>query len=117
MLNVLGRRNSSNVQKVLSVCDELHLSYEREDIGGAFGHNQSAKYLAMSPNGTVPTLTISGEPFGNLTLLCATYVKVVSHMACCRRMSGRSPWRSNGWTGNKPFLPGDSPSFLESDQN
>ena len=61
MLNILGRRNSSNVQKVLWVCDELHLSYEREDIGGTFGHNQSSKYLAMNPNGLVPTLIDNGR--------------------------------------------------------
>ena len=62
MLNILGRRNSSNVQKVLWACDELHLSYEREDIGGEFGHNQSANYLALNPNGTVPTLIDNGRP-------------------------------------------------------
>ena len=61
MLNILGRRNSSNVQKVLWACDELHLPYEREDIGGAFGHNHSAKYLAMNPNGTIPTLIDNGR--------------------------------------------------------
>ena len=33
MLKILGRNNSSNVQKVLWACDELGLSYERDDIG------------------------------------------------------------------------------------
>jgi glutathione S-transferase len=61
MLKILGRRNSSNVQKVLWACDELHLSYEREDVGGEFGHNLSAKYLSMNPNGTIPTLIDSGR--------------------------------------------------------
>ena len=61
MLNILGRRNSSNVQKVLWVCDELDLPYEREDIGGSFGRNHSAKYLAMNPNGTIPTLIDDGR--------------------------------------------------------
>ena len=61
MLSILGRRNSSNVQKVLWVCDELHLPYEREDIGGAFGHNLSGEYLAMNPNGTIPTLIDNGR--------------------------------------------------------
>ena len=61
MLNILGRRNSSNVQKVLWTCDELHLTYEREDIGGSFGRNLNAKYLAMNPNGTIPTLIDDGR--------------------------------------------------------
>ena len=56
MLKILGRNNSSNVQKVLWVCDELEIQYEREDIGGPFGGNQEPGYLAMNPNGRVPTV-------------------------------------------------------------
>lgn len=56
MLKILGRNNSSNVQKVLWVCDELEVHYEREDIGGVFGGNREPDYLAMNPNGRVPTV-------------------------------------------------------------
>ena len=35
---------------------ELDLSYERIDAGMAFGRNNEADYLAMNPNGRVPTL-------------------------------------------------------------
>ena len=56
MLKILGRNNSSNVQKVLWACDELGLSYERDDIGGPFGGNREPQYLAMNPNGVVPTV-------------------------------------------------------------
>ena len=61
MLKILGRTNSSNVQKVLWACDELELSYQREDIGGDFGGNQKPKYLAMNPNGLVPTMIDNGN--------------------------------------------------------
>jgi len=61
MLKILGRTNSSNVQKVLWACDELELSYQREDIGGDFGGNQESKYLAMNPNGLVPTMIDNGN--------------------------------------------------------
>ena len=37
MINVLGRRNSANVQKVMWVLGELGLSYQREDVAGSFG--------------------------------------------------------------------------------
>ena len=60
MLKILGRANSSNVQKVLWCCAELGLSFDREDYGGAFGGNKESKYLALNPNGLVPTL-IDGE--------------------------------------------------------
>ncbi len=36
MLKILGRDNSINVRKVLWLCEELNLEYEREDWGRAF---------------------------------------------------------------------------------
>ena len=56
MLKILGRSNSSNVEKVLWCCDELELDYHREDIGGPFGGNKEPEYLALNPNSTVPTM-------------------------------------------------------------
>jgi len=56
MLKVWGRNTSSNVQKVMWTVGELKLAHERVDIGGKFGHNKEPAYLAMNPNGLVPTL-------------------------------------------------------------
>ena len=57
MLKILGRRTSFNVMKVLWVVDELGLPYEHDnDIGGTYGRNREAPYLALNPNGTVPTV-------------------------------------------------------------
>jgi glutathione S-transferase len=56
MLKIYGRNTSSNVQKVMWAIGELGLPYERIDIGGAFGKNREPAYLAMNPNGLVPTL-------------------------------------------------------------
>ncbi|MEW7007542.1 glutathione S-transferase family protein [Lentilitoribacter sp. EG35] len=55
MLKVWGRRNSSNVQVVLWCIAELGLECEQYDIGHKFGGNDTPEYLAMNPNGTVPT--------------------------------------------------------------
>lgn len=60
MLKILGRKNSSNVQKVLWCCDELGIAYEREDVGGQFGKNREPEYLALNPNGLVPTIIDDG---------------------------------------------------------
>ncbi|MGE0259283.1 MAG: glutathione S-transferase family protein, partial [Alphaproteobacteria bacterium] len=46
----------SNVQKVLWCCAELDLEFERVDVGGPFGGNRDPEYLAMNPNGLVPTV-------------------------------------------------------------
>jgi glutathione S-transferase len=55
-LTIWGRANSVNVQKVLWCAEELGLSYRRIDAGMAFGRNTEPEYLAMNPNGRVPTL-------------------------------------------------------------
>ncbi len=56
MLKIWGRATSSNVQKVLWCCGELGIPFERVDIGGPFGGNQDPEYLALNPNGLVPTV-------------------------------------------------------------
>ncbi len=60
MLKILGRKSSSNVQKVLWCCGEIGLPFERDDIGGEFGRNKTPEYLALNPNGLVPTINDDG---------------------------------------------------------
>jgi glutathione S-transferase len=55
-LKIWGRANSVNVQKVLWCMSELDLAYERIDAGMAYGRNNEPDYLAMNPNGRVPTV-------------------------------------------------------------
>jgi glutathione S-transferase len=56
MIKIWGRNTSSNVQKAMWAIGEIGLPHERIDVGGAFGKNREAAYLAMNPNGLVPTL-------------------------------------------------------------
>ena len=57
MLKILGRATSTNVQKVLWFCDDQGRDYDHDnDIGGAFGRNDTPEYLAMNPNGRVPVV-------------------------------------------------------------
>ena len=56
MLKILGRSSSINVQKVMWCAAELGAEVERIDIGGKYGGNDSAEYLAKNPNGLVPTM-------------------------------------------------------------
>jgi glutathione S-transferase len=60
MLKIWGRNTSSNVQKAMFAIGELGLPCERIDVGGDFGKNKEALYLAMNPNGLVPTLEEDG---------------------------------------------------------
>jgi glutathione S-transferase len=56
MIKIWGRNTSSNVQKVMWAISEIGLPHERIDVGGPFGKNREPAYLAMNPNGLVPTL-------------------------------------------------------------
>jgi glutathione S-transferase len=77
MLKILGRKTSSNVQKVLWCCSELNIPFEREDVGGPFGKNNTPEYLALNPNGLVPTIDDDGlvlwESNAIVRYLCAKH--------------------------------------------
>ena len=53
-IEVYGRRNSLNVQKVMWALGELGLGYHRHDVGGSFGYPDD--YAALNPNPLVPAL-------------------------------------------------------------
>jgi len=55
-IKIWGRKDSSNVQKVLWCCGELGVDFERVDLGGQFGGNREGPYLSLNPNGLVPTI-------------------------------------------------------------
>lgn len=74
MLKIWGRNTSSNVQKAMWAVGELGLAHERIDVGGAFGKNKEPAYLAMNPNGLVPTLQD-----GNYTLWESN--SIIRHLA------------------------------------
>jgi glutathione S-transferase len=76
-LTIWGRANSVNVQKVLWCLRELDLAYDRINAGMQFGVNTEAPYLAMNPNGRVPTLVdgdfVLWESNSVMRYLCMAY--------------------------------------------
>ncbi len=60
MLKIWGRTDSYNLQKVMWCVAELGLAHERIDAGAAFGVTGEPAYLAMNPNGRVPTIDDDG---------------------------------------------------------
>ena len=60
MMTLWGRKSSINVQKVLWMFAELGLvegsDFVRIDAGLHFGVNKTPEFLALNPNGLVPTL-------------------------------------------------------------
>jgi glutathione S-transferase len=60
VLEVWGRKNSFNVQKVLWCCEELNVPIRRHNVGGLFGGTREAEYLARNPMGLVPAISDDG---------------------------------------------------------
>lgn len=56
MILVHGRADSTNVQKVLWVLDEIGRPFERIDRGGPFGGLDDPDYRTLNPNGRIPTV-------------------------------------------------------------
>jgi glutathione S-transferase len=63
VLEIWGRKTSSNVQALMWCVGELELRYRRHDVGHKYGGNDTPEFLAMNPNGTVPVVRDDdGEP-------------------------------------------------------
>lgn len=80
-IRVWGRRSSANVQKVLWALEEIGADYEVEERGGRFGGLDDPAYLAMNPNGLVPTIRD-----GDLTLWESS---AIVRYLCARYSAGR----------------------------
>ena len=76
-ITLWGRISSANVQKVRWALAELGLAYEHIPVGGKYGGNREPAYLALNPNGLVPTLRdgdlVLWESHAILRYLAATY--------------------------------------------
>ena len=77
MLKIYGRRTSGNVMLPLWAAAEMGMPYEQIDVGGPFGGNDQPGYLAMNPNGLIPTIDDDGfllwESGAVTRYLCARY--------------------------------------------
>ncbi|GGF81296.1 glutathione S-transferase [Azorhizobium oxalatiphilum] len=77
MLKIYGRRNSSNVQKVMWLVGELDLPHEHIPAGGPFGLNDTPEFRAVNPHGKVPVIDHDGctiwESHTILRYLAATF--------------------------------------------
>lgn len=62
MLEIWGRRSSSNVQALMWCVGELGLAHVRHNAGFIYGVNGTDAFAEMNPNQTVPVLRDNGGP-------------------------------------------------------
>jgi len=60
VLKILGRNNSINVRKVLWLCGELGIEFDREDWGRGFRSTNDPEFLVVNPIGLIPAV-IDGD--------------------------------------------------------
>ena len=79
MLKLWGRKNSSNVKKVMWACAELGVPYERIDAGLHFGITTTDEFREKNPNGMIPVIDDDGfilwESNAILRYLCTKHPK------------------------------------------
>lgn len=60
MMELWGRKNAYNVQKVLWLLAELKLEYRHHDVGSQPGELETAAFLQMNPHARIPVLVRDG---------------------------------------------------------
>lgn len=111
MLKIWGRKNSTNVRKVLWCAEELGLEYASIDAGGAFGLVNEPEYRALNPNGLVPMVEDDGlvlwESNAIVRYLSAQYgVEAGWYVAAARQRAEADKWMD--WVTSSlaaPFRP------------
>ena len=96
MLRILGRANSFNVRKVLWLCDEMGLAFEREDYGRGFRPTTTPEFLKLNPVGQVPCVIDEGfvmrESHAILRYLAAKHGTTTLYPTDLRRRQQIEAW-------------------------
>ena len=79
MLKLWGRKNSSNVKKVMWTCAVLGVPYDRIDAGLHYGITTTDEFREKNPNGMIPVIDDDGfilwESNAIMRYLCAKHPK------------------------------------------
>ena len=107
MLVLWGRPTSSNVKKVLWTLEEVGLDYQYIKAGGAYGGLDTPEFLALNPNGLVPTIKdddlVLWESNTIVRYLAARYGKGVLWIEDCGKRASAEKWMD--WTMGTLFTP------------
>lgn len=114
MLKIYGRPNSLNVRKVLWLCEEIGLPYERTDWGRDFRPTSEPEFMKLSIFGVVPVVDDDGfiirESNTILRYLCTKHGRTGLYPADLERRAIVEQWMDYGNTdlgsGMRPVFQG-----------
>ena len=96
MLKLWGRKNSSNVKKVMWACAELGVPYERIDAGLHFGITTTDEFREKNPNGMIPVIDDDGfilwESNAIMRYLCAKHPKAPFYPTDLKMRASADRW-------------------------
>jgi len=106
MLHIWGRLSSINVRKVVWCAQELGLSFQRTEAGGAFGLVNTPEYLALNPNAMVPVIEYADgqQPYAlwESNVIGVTCARGMPPVRSIRKTSRPASMPNAGWTGSRP---------------
>jgi len=114
MLKIYGRPNSLNVRKVLWLCEEIGVPYERTDWGRDFRPTTEPEFMELSIFGVVPVVDDDGfiirESNTILRYLCTKHSRSDLYPADLKRRAVVEQWMDYGNTdlgsGMRPVFQG-----------
>ena len=114
MLKLWGRKNSSNVKKVMWACAELGVPYGRIDAGLHYGITSSDEFREKNPNGMIPVIEDDGfvlwESNAIMRYLCAKHPKAPFYPADLQARASADRWMDWQLTTMSPPL---GPAFMQ----
>jgi len=123
MLKIYGRADGINVRKVLWLCEEMSLTYEREDWGRGYRPTTDPEFQRVSHFGLVPVIEDDGfilrESNSILRYLARKHGRVDLLPAELRALASVEAWMdwgvSDGFAGLRPVFLGlhaKTPEFV-----
>ncbi len=114
MINIYGRRNSSQVIQVMWTIGELGIDHVRHNVGGTFGGLDTDEYQNLNPNGLIPTIEDSGfvlwESYAIVRYLSRQYGEGSLWPANAQETARADQWME--WT-NSRFMDTFFPAFWQ----
>ena len=100
MIELWGRKNSYNVQKILWLLAELKLDYQHHDIGSNAGDLDSPAFRQLNPHARIPVLVDQGQSIWESNTILRYPPQALLSRVSTRQTHWHAVSWTAGWTGS-----------------